>query len=165
MYVKPDEIGSTARVWIYSTNRFLSETEVANIQQELQFFISKWTAHNLALQATAEVKIRRHIILAVDENKAEASGCSIDASVKFIQELGQKYNFDALDRLHYTYWIGDTPKLIHHEDLDDAFLKGGMTENTLVVDPLVKDWGQYKENFIRPLKDTFLTRFVDTMNI
>lgn len=161
MYVPPIEMKESARVWVYSSNRFLMDEEIPLILSDLKDFVQKWTAHNQNLKATVTIRFNRHIILAVDEEVAQASGCSIDASVKFIQELGAKYNFDGLDRLQYTYIEDQKPKLLSHHDMVQAIEEQRVHKNTLIVNPLVKTWGEYNSNFIIPVRDSFLMRFVD----
>jgi hypothetical protein len=36
-----------------------------------------------------------------------ATGCSIDASVEFIQSLEQKYKVDLLDKMNVTFKLGE----------------------------------------------------------
>lgn len=161
MYVLPNNMAGSARVWVYSPDRFLTDNEAASIGKELIDFVHQWTAHDKNLKSTVSIRFNRHITLAVDEGVAQASGCSIDASVKFIQELGAKYNFDGLDRLKYTYIEDEKPKLISHHDMIKAIEEQRVDKNTRVVNPLVKTWEDYNSNFIIPLKESFLMRFVD----
>jgi|SRR6056297_349761 len=165
MYVPPNEMTGSARVWIYSADRFLTDDEVSSIREELLEFVQKWTAHNHNLKATVSIRFNRHIVLAVDEALAQASGCSIDSSVKFIQQLGAKYHFDGLDRLQYTYLDHQEPKLISHHNIVKAFEGGAIQPNTLIANPLIKTWEEYTSKFIIPLKDSFLSRFLDLSKV
>ena len=49
MYVPFDRLPDEARVWIYATNRYLSDEEVIAIERELSAFLTQWTAHKLSL--------------------------------------------------------------------------------------------------------------------
>jgi hypothetical protein len=44
----------------------------------------KWAAHGTSLVSSYQLKYNRFIILAVDQDVQSATGCSIDASVEFI---------------------------------------------------------------------------------
>lgn len=72
------EFSQHSRVWIYQSDRKLTDPEVGKIQQELDDFTIGWTAHNNQLKARAEIRYNRFLILIVDESQAGASGCSID---------------------------------------------------------------------------------------
>ena len=78
---------SDARVWVYQSNTILSDAEVNTIKNEGAHFISDWAAHGSNLKASFDVLFNRFIVIAVDEQQATASGCSIDKSVKFVKEL------------------------------------------------------------------------------
>lgn len=161
MYVPSIEIPESARVWVYSSNRFFTDNEMPELSSKIQSFLSNWTAHNQSLKATSEIKFSRHIIIAVDEAAAKASGCSIDSCVKFIQNLGMEFNFDAMDRLQYTFIKDETPFIVSHQNLNAAFEAGKIHWGTLSVNPLVKNWTEYQNEFILPLQDSFLVRFID----
>ena len=92
-----------SRVWVYQSNRVLSNEEQATIQIELESFIEQWAAHGTSLKASAEILFDSLLVLAVDESQEPASGCSIDSSVHFVKNLGQKYGFDAFDRNAIAY--------------------------------------------------------------
>jgi hypothetical protein len=63
-----------------------------------------------------QLKYNRFIILAVDQDVQSATGCSIDASVEFIQSLEQKYKVDLLDKMNVTFKLGEH---IAHKPLID----------------------------------------------
>ena len=93
-----------SRIWIYQADRKLSDEEVALITQETEEFLTKWTAHGAELEAGVELKYNRFIIIGLNQANASASGCSIDASVHFIQSLEEKFNVDFLDKMNVTFY-------------------------------------------------------------
>ncbi|HKK62510.1 MAG TPA: hypothetical protein VJ951_08115 [Bacteroidales bacterium] len=161
MFVNSNEISEKARVWVYSANRFFKESELPLIQEKIKSFLSRWTAHNKNLESTFAIRYNRHIIIAVDEESAKASGCSIDSCVKFIQALGEEHDFDGLDRLNYTFIDNNAPYMIEHHNLNAAFQNKEIQLNTPFVNPLVKNWKEYKDSFLVSLKNSFLIRFID----
>ncbi|MDX1602129.1 MAG: ABC transporter ATPase, partial [Salinimicrobium sediminis] len=96
MYVPFDTLPESSRVWIYQANRSFTDAELEEIEPKLQTFIQQWTAHGANLKASFEIKYKRFIILALDQKMNVATGCSIDESVRFIQQLEQDYNVDLL---------------------------------------------------------------------
>ena len=107
MLVNFNILPETSRVWIYQANRSFTETELKEISDKLDTFLIQWTAHGSNLQAGYEIKYKRFIIIALDQNLSSASGCSIDASVHFIQKLEQYYNVDLLDKMNVSYKQGE----------------------------------------------------------
>ena len=107
MLVAFDTLPETSRVWIYQANRSFTEEELTEITANLEAFLKEWTAHGQELKAGYEIKYKRFIILALDQSLASASGCSIDASVHFIQTLEKNYKVDLLDKMNVSYKQGE----------------------------------------------------------
>src|SRR5476649_3050231 len=101
------QFSENSRVWVYQSDKKLSDQEVQQIQAQLDSFTTGWTAHNSQLKAKAEIRYNRFLILVVDESQAGASGCSIDKSVHFMKELEQQFNINLFDRFNLAYRDGD----------------------------------------------------------
>ena len=89
-----------SKVWIYAANRVLTESEQKFISNEMKTFTKSWAAHGSGLKADGVLEFNQFIILSVDESDINASGCSIDSSVKFIKAIGQELSVDFFDRLN-----------------------------------------------------------------
>ena len=88
----------TARLWVYQADRRLTKEETEFVNENAAKFCLSWSAHGQALQATFQLEYDQFLVLMVDERQAEASGCSIDASVSFIRALENKLGLTLLDR-------------------------------------------------------------------
>ncbi len=154
------ELPDTSRVWVYTASRQLAEDEQANIQRHLDEFVVKWTAHRQALKAVAEIRNGRFLILAVDESQAGASGCSIDASVHFLQGLGNHFQIDFFDRMTFFADNGEGFLPYSQQEFTAAYESGELTDDSPVVDPLVNSKAQLEASFVKPLKDSWHKRFV-----
>jgi len=94
-----------SRVWIYQSIREFSENEITQLKTKAEGFISEWTSHGKTMNACIEIFHNRFIIVCVDEKTTSASGCGIDKSVKFIQQLESDFggNTSLLDRMNVAY--------------------------------------------------------------
>jgi hypothetical protein len=90
MYVPFESLPEESRIWIYQSNRKFSDDEMTEIETALQAFLQNWAAHGTSLESSYQLKYNRFIILAVNQEVQNATGCSIDASVEFIQSLEKK---------------------------------------------------------------------------
>lgn len=160
MLVNFDSLTDTARVWIYQANRSFSEEEFVEISTALDRFVSEWTAHGSDLKAGYEIKYKRFIVIALDQDYASASGCSIDASVHFIQQLEKKYNVDLLDKMNVSYKQG---KYIAYKPLQD-FKKmakdKAISKNTIVFNNLVTNKFEYINHWEVPASESWHSRFM-----
>ena len=107
MFVPFGTLQDSARIWIYPANRPLSEEESIKIQDKMQTFLTQWTAHGTDLQAGFKIIYKRFLVIALNEALQSASGCSIDASVRCIQEIEQEFNLTLLDKMNVTFRQGE----------------------------------------------------------
>ncbi len=161
MLVDFDTLPNTARIWIYQANRSFTVEELTEIESKLDTFITQWTAHGASLEAGYEIKYKRFIVIALDQNQNVATGCSIDASVHFIQQLEKDYNVDLLDKMNVSYKQGE---YVAYKDLND-FRKmaknKSVSPNTIVFNNLVTNKGEYLSNWEVPAKDSWHNRFLN----
>ena len=87
-----------ARIWVYQSSRLLTEPERKDMEDMAKTFAQRWVSHGTQLEADATFLSPFHLALAVEGNM-EASGCSIDSSVRFIKELGNQFQIDFFNRM------------------------------------------------------------------
>lgn len=159
MLIPFEEMPKSSRIWIYQSDRKLSDEEQATADELLKNFVSEWAAHSTPLKASYQIKYNRFIILAVDQEYHAASGCSIDASVRIIQELEQKFGVDLLDKMNVTYKTGE---FIAHKSLIDfkkMAKEKAVNANTIVFNNLVNTIGEFEEFWEVPAAESWHSRF------
>lgn len=148
-----------SKVWVYVSNRLLSEAEAAQAQQYLDQFCRQWTAHNQALKATAEVFERQFVILMVDETQAGASGCSIDKSVHFLENLGDNLGVDFFERMRFA-WINEQAQMqfANRAELTQSVQNAAIQDNTLMVNTLVQSKQDLQHKWLIPFHQSWHKR-------
>ena len=116
MLVPFDQLPEEARIWIYPSDRPFRSDEILQLEQALSDFLAQWTAHNQSLEAGFVLPHDRFIVIGINQETAHASGCSIDSSVRFIQELEEKFEIVLLDKMNVTFKQGD---YFVHKQLSD----------------------------------------------
>ena len=159
MYIPFDELPEDARIWIYQSNRKFSDAEAAEIDSLTRDFAGQWAAHGSALRASYQIRYNRFVILAVDQEPQQASGCSIDASVRFIQSLEERFSVELLDKMNVTYRLGEH---LAHKPLAE-FKKmakdKAVSPNTIVFNNLVNTVGEFAEYWEVPASESWHSRF------
>jgi hypothetical protein len=89
----------SSKVWLYQTNRAVLDPEAKTLLNQLNDFAQQWMAHGKSLQAKFWFHNPYLLICEVDESLWGASGCSIDAKVRFLKELGSRYELDFFVRM------------------------------------------------------------------
>ena len=160
MLVDFKTLPETSRVWIYQCNRSFSEVEITEISSNLDAFLTSWTAHGNDLNAGYEIKYKRFIIIALDQSTQGATGCSIDASVRFIQELERKYNVMLLDKMNVSYKQGEFVAYKSLLDFKAMAKQKAISKNTIVFNNLVANKGEYLEHWEVPASESWHARFL-----
>lgn len=153
-------LDDSSKVWIYQADKEFSYDELDVAREEIFHFLTDWTSHSRELATYGNIFHRRFLAFFVDETNSSASGCSIDKSVKFVEYLGTKLGKDFFDRMTYAYMENEEIHTIPHSELAQAYKAGSIDENTLFFDNLVKTKGDFLKYWIKPLKDSWHTRFV-----
>ena len=138
-----NEMSPASRVWVFQGDRTFSSDEELNIQSECEKFLANWASHGSQLESAFEIKFSRFVVVAVDEEKALASGCGIDKLVHFMQDFGKKLNIDFFNRMIVVY---RNENEIVSAPLHQfwALRKAGLiTDQSVVFDNLVKTVQDY----------------------
>ncbi|MFD2098878.1 ABC transporter ATPase [Flagellimonas iocasae] len=160
MLVDFNTLPDTSRIWIYQSNRSFTEEEQQEIEQNVSAFLKEWTAHGAELHAGFEMKYNRFIIIGLDQTNASASGCSIDASVHFIQSLEQKFKVELLDRMNVSFKQGEFIAYKPLIDFKKMAKEKAVSKNTVVFNNLVATKQEYLENWEVPASESWHARFV-----
>ena len=160
MLVNFNSLPGTARIWIYQCNRSFTDAELEEITLSLTLFLKNWTAHGSDLQAGFEIKYKRFIVIALDQQINVATGCSIDASVKFIQDLESTYKVDLMDKMNVSYKQGDYVAYKSLIDFKKMAKDKAVSKNTIVFNNLVNSKAEYLEFWEVPASESWHGRFV-----
>nr|WP_299172486.1 ABC transporter ATPase [uncultured Allomuricauda sp.] len=160
MLVDFKSLPDTSRIWIYQSNRGFSSEELEEIEQALGQFLKDWTAHGSELKAGFEIKYNRFLIIGLDQTLAGASGCSIDASVHFIQQLEQKYDVNLLDRMNVSFKQGEFVAYKSLKDFKKMAKDKAISKNTIVFNNLVANKMEYLEHWEVPAGESWHSRFI-----
>ena len=159
MYVPFENLPQESKVWMYQSSRKFLDEEMVDIEKDLMQFIENWSAHGTPLEASFTIKYNRFIIIAVNQEAHAASGCSIDASVGFIQNLEQKYKVDLLDKMNVTFKIGEHVAFKPLIDFKKLVKEKAVSENTIVFNNLLNTLGEWQDFWEVPANESWHNRF------
>lgn len=161
MLVPFENLPDSSRVWIYQANRSFTNEELDEIQSRLDQFVTQWTAHGADLQAGYLIKYKRFIILALDQQINAATGCSIDASVHFIQQLEREFNVDLLDKMNVSYKQGEFIAYKSLTDFRKMAKQKAVSPKTIVFNNLVNNKAEFLSDWEVPASESWHKRFLN----
>ncbi|MFV0182653.1 ABC transporter ATPase [Empedobacter falsenii] len=147
-------LADESRIWIFQANRKFSAIEKEVITTKLNTFIADWNAHGAELLADFILPYDQFIVVAVDENQATASGCSIDKLTKLVREIDAAYSFDLLNRMLVSY---ENEEEIFIEKLPNfkQKVKEGAIKNVNVFNNGVSSLHDFKQNWLLPIEQSW----------
>ena len=161
MLVDFNTLPEESRVWIYQANRSFTEEEIKEIGSKLETFIENWTAHGGDLHSGYQIKYKRFIVIGLNQNLNAATGCSIDASVNFIQQLEKEYQVDLMDKMNVSYKQGDYIAYKSLVDFKKMAKDRAVSKNTIVFNNLVTNIAEFNENWEVPASESWHNRFLN----
>ena len=164
MYVPFDEMKDSSRLWVYQCSRFLTYDEAGFLSNSIKQFLDDWKAHGQPLKCSFSLRENMFLILAVDEDAYNASGCSIDASVHELQTLQQKLGIDFFGRDFVVFKKGEDLIKVSLPELKNKIASGEIGPETLVFNSLVSNKSKLNSDWLVPAGTTWLTRYFKTVN-
>ena len=159
MNVAFDQLPPRARVWIYQASRPLTEAELISLVASLAAFAEAWTSHGRQLAASAQFLHRQFLVIGLDEAVAGASGCSIDASVRFVQELEQQLGVTLLEKSRMAFLAGGELRLLTRPELRAAIAAGQVRTDTLYFNNTLTTKGELDARWPAPAGETWLAGY------
>jgi hypothetical protein len=159
MFVPFESLPPNARLWIFQAERKFTGEELTIISSHLELFTNGWSAHGQPLESSFQIRDDRFIILAVNENFQQASGCSIDDSSQAIRKISNLINQDLFRRDIVSFMLGDKIEVVKLSDLKNLCKNGLWNENTLTFNTLAVDKKQLESEWLIPAKNTWLKRY------
>jgi len=130
-------------------------------KKKADVIITQWTAHGADLRAGYDIKYKRFITIALDQDINKATGCSIDASVHFIQTLEKDYKVDLMDKMNVSYKQGEFIAYKPLTDFRKMAKNRSVSPNTIVFNNLVTNIAEYKTDWEVPARDSWHNRFLN----
>ena len=150
-------LADSSRTWIYRSDRKLSKTEEVKVEEWILQFIDKWTAHNQTLRAFGKVYHSQFLVIFLDEESStQASGCSIDAQVRFIKEVGNALDINFFDRMHFDFIEEEKIISFHKDEIAKKIEIGVLREDSLSIQIiLVKSKKDFENVWSVPLNKSW----------
>ena len=153
------EMSKDSRIWIYQSNRKFIASELEELNSKRVAFLNTWASHGSEMLCSYQVKYDRFIIIALDETKTSASGCSIDSCVHFIQGLEKTFEVLLLDKMNVAFKQGEYITYKSIQDFKKLVSNKSVSKKTIVYNNLVVDIDDFNLNWEVPASDSWHSRF------
>jgi hypothetical protein len=155
MFTEAHQMPSDARIWIYQSNRAFTNEEEQKISLFTKNFLESWTAHQQDLKASFEMRYNLFLIIMIDHHHANASGCSIDKLLHFIQQLEKEFSVSMLDRQLFAVKFGNDVAIVKRKDFESLISKGEINGDSIVFNNLVETKSELENKWEVPFKESW----------
>ena len=138
------DLPDDARLWIFGANRPLGAEEASRLDEETVRFLEEWAAHGEELAAAFDWRYDRFLIIALDERRAAASGCSIDALMGHVRQLEGELDVDLVDGSPVWYRDGEQIRFASRREFRELATSGDVSGQTVVFDLTVGRLGELR---------------------
>lgn len=157
-----EELSAASRVWIYQADRVLNQKDQDALLNASEEFLSQWAAHGQSLLASATIKYNHFLIIATDEGFNMASGCSIDSSFRFVQEMGGKLGINFFDRASLAFLNNEEVQFVAMTNLKSAIASGTVEESSLFFDNNLGTKEELEKRWLVKAEESWLKRYFQT---
>jgi hypothetical protein len=152
----PVDFNANSRVWIYQCGRAFTETEASQINESLDDFTGQWTSHGAKIKGFGKVFFNQFIVLMADETASQVSGCSTDSSVRVIKKIEDDFQVSLFNRQLLAFMIEENIQLIPLAEAKNAYENKTIHADTLYFNNIILHKKEFEENWIIPLKNSWL---------
>ncbi|MBA6156624.1 ABC transporter ATPase [Tenacibaculum sp. S7007] len=147
MFTEYNNLPNNSRVWVYQADREFTVEEIEYISAKAILFIDNWTRHGDDLKGSFTIKYNQFLVLVVDESFNNVSGCSIDASVRFVQELEKELKIDLMNKMNISFKDGENINIVKLSDFQKFAKEKKITANTVVFNNMINTKEDFENNW------------------
>ena len=161
-HLLPEEFNDNSRAWIYQSSRLFTISEALHIEDMLNDLVANWKSHGTPVRAYANLFFGQFIILMVDEAATGVSGCSIDSSVRVIQQIEREFKVEMFNWQNLAFVVKDRVQIISRQQFNYALENNFITTDTLFFNNVVETKKELKENWLIPVSKSWLKAKIKT---
>jgi hypothetical protein len=156
MFIPIAQLPPSSKVWIYQANQRFTAEQEDKISSALQAFTTEWEVHGSPLPASFEIRFNQFVVIAANDT---ASGCSIDASVRVMKDIGALTGLDFFDRNLVAIKGENGVDFLPLKELKSSFRSGLWNEHSLFFNNAISSLADYHISWPQEAGKTWLKRY------
>jgi len=151
-----ETLPDSAKVWVFGSDRPLSEEATKTLMKGVEDYLAEWKAHGEPLTVGYEWRFGRLLIVGVDQRTAGATGCSIDGLFRVLQGLQSEIGATLVGggRVYYRDGTGEVQSAARSE-LRALHASGAIRDDSVVFDTSLTDLGSLRSGFERAARKSW----------
>lgn len=156
-----EQLPDDARVWVFGSDRPLTDDQEARFLEAVDHFLDGWAAHGTPLTVARDWRLGRFLHVGLDEASVPPSGCSIDAMVNQLKDLERELGVVLVDNA--PVWFADDGGVqrVSRARFRDLATSGAVQPDTTVFDNSVTRLAQVRNGqWERPAGESWHARLL-----
>ncbi|MFN8669005.1 MAG: hypothetical protein U0164_17620 [Gemmatimonadaceae bacterium] len=151
-----ERLPDDARLWIFGASDALNGDASEALLRLVDEYLARWQAHGEPLTCGRDWRDGRFLAIGVDQRAAGASGCSIDALYRSLQQLERALGTSLLagGRVFYRDAAGQV-QCVDRATYAARARDGRIGSDTPVFDTTLTNAGDYRARFERPASSSW----------
>ena len=156
----------SSKLLVFTSDVTLDEMFSQSLMLRLETFLSTWSSHGSQLNADSVLIANRVLLIAVDESRSIASGCSVDSLTNFIKSDGISSGVDWFNRHQVLYkstnqndftsdWLVNTL-----DNFISLINDGSLAESVQTLNTTVSSIKEARESIIQPFSHSWYSRLL-----
>jgi hypothetical protein len=152
-----ESLPDAARVWIFGSDRPLTEEGTTALLRGVDDHLVSWKAHGEPLTVGSQFRDGRFLVVAVDQSTAGATGCSIDGLFRVLQKLESEVGANLVGGGRVFYRGAESVVQSTTRDAIPELVRAGtITKDTVVFDTSITDLGKFRSGFEKRAKESWI---------
>jgi hypothetical protein len=140
------------RLIIYPLEREVTTLEKESLKSSISTFLQQWKAHGTPLTSQFSIEENRFILIRIDEEKANASGCSKDKLYHFVENECENLGLGLAPG--HLFFV-KTPVGIEaysRKELNEKIRLNQLSTENQIFPTWVADGAEWEEKWARPIR-------------
>ena len=160
MWIVFDDLSLESRVWVFQSDRILTKDEQKAMDGHLKDFVQNWSTHGSQMHASHIILHNCFVIIAADEQKQSASGCSIDSFTGLFKTFGEQFKLSFFDRFSIAYKSDAGVEVVSLNTFKELISTESINENTRVFNNIISTKQDLLNKWDLPLKESWQKRYL-----
>lgn len=153
----PDE----SRIWVFGSDRPLSDSDAEQLLGEVDRFLGQWRAHGVPLTCARDWRDEHLLTVGVDSTQENASGCSIDGLFRVLQAIERPLTTRLVGGGRVFYRAADgSVQCVERARVPQLASTGAISPDTCVFDTGLTTAGDWRDHFEAPARDGWVGKLL-----
>ena len=120
-----------SKIWLYISPVSIDSVTKKNISSLFKDFVDDWKSHGKPVNGQLKFIKDNLLVVGADYFPDGMCGRAVDAQVRFINQINERFNLDLLNRTNIAFVKQDSIVVHNYNNLDDLIKKGTVNKSTV----------------------------------